>query len=36
MLEKEQLQEIAKQLHEADNNRTMIPRLTATSPDMTA
>ncbi|MDO5507047.1 MAG: 2-oxo-hepta-3-ene-1,7-dioic acid hydratase [Corynebacterium casei] len=35
MLEKEQLQEIAKQLHEAENNRTMIPRLTATYPDMT-
>src|SRR5690625_1559958 len=34
-LSHEQLQDIAKQLHEAENNRTMIPRLTATYPEMT-
>ena len=35
MLDKQQLKDIGKQLHEAENNRTMIPRLTATYPDMT-
>lgn len=35
MLSQQQLEDIAKQLHEAENSRTMIPRLTATYPDMT-
>src|SRR5699024_5671723 len=35
MLSKQQLEDIAKQLHEAENNRTMIPLLTSTYPDMT-
>src|SRR5699024_1712072 len=35
MLSQQQLEDIAKQLHEAENNRTMIPRLTATYPEMT-
>src|SRR5690625_2907136 len=35
MLSQQQEEEIAKQLHEAENNRTMIPRLTATDTEMT-
>src|SRR5699024_632060 len=35
MLSQQQLEDIAKQLHEAENNRTMIPRLTATYADIT-
>src|SRR5690625_3589919 len=35
MLSKQQLEDIAKQLHEAENSRTMIPLLTSTYPDMT-
>src|SRR5690625_2058310 len=34
MLSQQQLEDIAKQLHEAENNRTMIPRLTATYPEV--